>query len=119
MPNRKAHVAIGVGITILVYLLNKNSRNEASSLGEVITVGVLGGAAAILPDILDTPISPRHRSVGHSMALSGSLIPILQKIKENPQINQNQKDVAVSVFAGFASHLAMDAGTPAGLPFFD
>lgn len=101
------------------YLLNKSSRNEIASLGEVITVGFLGGVAATLPDILDPPTSPKHRSVGHSIALSGSLIPVLQRIKENPQINQNQKDIAQSIFVGFASHLLMDADTPAGLPFFD
>ncbi len=119
MPNNKTHFTVGAGTSIFTYLLNKSSRNEATSLEEVITVGFLGGAAATLPDILDPPTSPKHRSVGHSIALSGSLIPILQRIKENPQINQNQKDIAESVFAGFASHLAMDAGTPAGLPFFD
>lgn len=119
MPNSKTHFTVGAGTSIFTYLLNKNSRNETASLEEVITVGLLGGAAATLPDILDPPTSPKHRSIGHSIALSGSLIPMLQRIKENPQINQNQKDIADSVFAAFASHLVIDAGTPAGLPFFD
>lgn len=120
MPNAETHFGVGAGASVLTYLINKKSRNEQAQLQEILAVGLFGGAVALLPDIIDPPLSPDHRGIGHSIALSGILIPLLLKrIEENPQISPDQKDFVKSLIVGFASHLLLDAGTPAGLPIFD
>ena len=117
MSDSQTHFTVGAGVGILNYLLNKNSRNETTQLGELLAVGLLGGAVATLPDVIDPPYSPNHRNIGHSLILSGLLIPaLIKKIEENPQVNINQKDFTKSLLWSYASHLLLDAGTPAGLP---
>lgn len=120
MSNSQTHFTVGAGVSIFNYLASKKSRNETGNLWEMLVFGLFGGAVATLPDVIDPPISPTHRSIGHSIALSGLSIPTsLNKIKESPQINQCQKDFAQSMILSYASHLLLDAGTPAGLPLLD
>lgn len=120
MPNAGTHFGVGAGVSALTYLASKNARNEPVQLQELLAVGLFGGVVALLPDVIDPPLSPDHRSIGHSIALSGLSIPVLIKwIDENAQMNSDQKDFAKSMVAGYVSHLVLDAETHAGLPFFD
>lgn len=120
MPNAGTHFGVGACVSALTYLVNKNARNEPVQLQELLAVGLFGGAVSLLPDVIDPPLVPHHRSIGHSIALSGFSIPVLMKrIEENPQMTPDQKDFVKSMVAGYVSHLVLDAGTPAGLPFFD
>lgn len=117
MPNSGTHFVVGAGISALTYLIIKRARNEPTQLQELVAVGFVGGAVALLPDIIDPPLSPNHRGIGHSIALSGILIPVLLKqIEENPNMTPDQRDFTKSIVVGFVSHLILDAGTPAGLP---
>ena len=102
---------------------------------------VLGGAIggrllSRLPDILDPPNSPRHRGIGHGILPAGgsslfymSKLPLMQSRLRELADDHAATDpllavllrVAAGVVAGalggFASHLLLDAQTPAGLPW--
>jgi len=117
MSNNQTHFTGGVGVSIFNYLVSKKSRNETGDFWEMLVFGLFGGAAATLPDVIDPPLSPTHRNIGHSIVLSGLSIPtMLRKIDESSQINQYQKDFARSILWSYASHLLLDANTPAGVP---
>lgn len=96
--------------------------------------------------MFDPPTSPRHRSVGHGVFTSGAAliwlarqVPRLQAALRQPRsspralagepsagprgasgpfdpIGHFLAGVAVGFVAGYASHLLLDAMTPAGLP---
>ena len=120
MPNARTHFGVGAVVSALTYLANKNARNEPVQLLGLLAVGLSGGAVALLPDMIDPPVSPNHRGIGHSIAVSGfSIHVLLKRIEESTQMTQDQKDFAKSMVAGYVSHLVLDGGTPAGLPLFD
>lgn len=71
MPNRKTHQTVGAisgGIAAIV-------RSESQPLEHRIVETLAGVLAGIgggrLPDILDPPTWPGHRSIGHGMVPSG------------------------------------------------
>ena len=117
MSDGKTHFKVGAIASIIGYTQGKKSRNETTDLRELFTVGLFGGAAAMLPDIIDPPTNPNHRSIGHSIVVSGLLIPkLMNKINENHQMTPEQKDFFKSILMGYTSHFLLDARTPAGLP---
>lgn len=117
MSDGKTHFKAGVIASIISYAQGKKSRNETTDLGELLAVGLFGGAAAMLPDIIDPPTNPNHRSIGHSMVVSGLLIPkLMNRINENNQMTPKEKDFFKSIVMGYTSHFLLDARTPAGLP---
>jgi len=72
MPRRKTHVEVGALIGVLAGAYvgrdEKSGYNVATILG-----GFVGGiAGGRLPDILEPPINPRHRSVAHAIVPVGS-----------------------------------------------
>lgn len=117
MSDSETHFTVGASISVLSYLLHKKARNETTDLMEIFAIGLCGGAVATLPDVIDPAYSSNHRSIGHSIVLSGLLISALaKKLEENPKITKHQRDFAKSMIWSFASHLLLDSSTPAGLP---
>jgi len=78
MPNRKLHRSVGLvsgGIAAGVSAANRNSNVLLEAVG-----GAFGGlVGSALPDVIDPPTSPRHRSVGHGMAHSAVAFSYLMK----------------------------------------
>jgi len=123
-----------------------------SQPGNLALIEAIGGAIAgipggRLPDIIDPPSHPRHRSVGHGIApCATALVWVIQKIPDAQQWLREQaallreersrrpkgtdkglilieilltalSGALVGLAAGYLSHLVMDVGSPAGLPF--
>lgn len=89
-----------------------------------------------MPDLIDTPNSPNHRSLAHgvipigTVALMGkdTIVKVRMWLKDKATAYKNEDDLLMELLcefcigaldgfiAGYASHLALDACTPRGLP---
>ena len=144
MPRRDAHLAAGAliaGISAYVVARNAGSRDPfAEAIG-----GAFGGLlTAGLPDDFEPAHCPSHRASAHSVACGGlvstafpALLGFAKECREyattgglgtdgakasNPDevsrlLNHLAAGFAVGLGVGYLSHLALDAGTPAGLPW--
>ncbi len=117
MPDFETHFIVG-GLTAVCVLANaRKNRNELMDFAETLSIFLGGGAVASLPDVFDPPTSPRHRSIGHSIVGSAGLGLAMKNLETNLDIPQNKKDVLYALGGAYLSHIALDATTPAGLPF--
>ena len=109
--------------------------------------GVVGGVAGgALPDAIDVPTCPRHRSAANSMGITGTVGYFLNEQLPDWQVRRNRgqhyaqlrdaspallpqigygileflcyllSGVLAGLLAGYASHLALDSLTPSSLP---
>jgi len=60
------HAVVGGFFGLLTYLQHKLSRNEAPTAQGFIGSMVVGGLSGTLPDELEPPTNPNHRSLFHS-----------------------------------------------------
>jgi len=141
MPKRKQHIktssSIGaVGATIWSY-------KNGDSICEVIcsTLGGYTGGKAIarLPDIIDPPISPNHRGIGHGVLPNSALAKELQStffklLYALQKLGDDLKSIGtfpyillalvckfvwgivIGAVFGYGAHLLTDLFTPYGLP---
>jgi membrane-bound metal-dependent hydrolase YbcI (DUF457 family) len=145
MPNRKTHAAVGMALGGTLAAARVAHVGWAKSLPEIVG-GVAGGfVGGILPDLLEPATSPRHRKVAHSLIAAAGLTLVRiaegQAACRSNAEGLEQQGVGVPVgscerndaelgsilwrllagailgfVVGYASHLALDAGTPCGLP---
>jgi len=131
MANREAHVAVGIAAAIFTEILvSKGSPNVGARLFGAILGGYIGARA---PDIIDPPSNgPNHRGIGHGVvpvsvafaAASNDFAHARRWLETraagSPPLEQFLFASAVGIMGGFAvsyaSHLALDAVTPRGLP---
>lgn len=118
MPNFGTHFFVGGCASALTYAVRKRSRNKGISDLELIGMFLIGGGAASIPDVIDTPNGPNHRSIAHSLVAVGGVGSISNGLNNNPNFTPEQKDFAYSLMAAYLSHLFLDAQTPKGLPLF-
>ena len=132
MPNRNEHILIGAAggalFGLAQYVFDQQqglaSQPEPWSKDDLIgTIGALGlgalaGAiAAQLPDLIDPPDSPNHRSIGHGIAGTSILASQLNGFMGT--LTDPSSRILVRGFqVGYISHVAADATTPKGIPLF-
>lgn len=148
MPNRETHIPVALMAGGTAAFICAPDGDDSAKVLE--TIGGLAGAyvGGRLPDMIDLPNSPNHRSIGHgigsagtSLCLLAERIPEIQnyfrtkatEFKSKAITDDPWKQVSNELFAvlcllasgavvglaaGYASHLALDAGTKAGLPLF-
>lgn len=106
MSNRRTHLFVGALVGSIGAALHP--RLAGVPLGQKLLVGgSLGAAGALLPDLLEPADSPFHRDLAHS-AVSLGVSTKLGFMKDAPFLSL--------LALGYASHLVLDSGTPAGLP---
>ena len=136
MPNKPTHIIAGAGAGVLAVNFWPLEDDNIKS-GEYLTGAVIGGIiGGMLPDIIDPPRSPHHRSIGHSMtgnsiglgALIANIDTIDQALSERiKEAEENENYVLAGFYrfvsglikgfiAGQASHLLLDLTTPKRLP---
>jgi len=73
VPSRAEHIAVGVPAGIVFCMYKAPAANGSAILWE--TVGGAFGAVpgALLPDFIDVPSCPNHRSVAHGAVPVGGL----------------------------------------------
>jgi hypothetical protein len=140
---------VGIGIVGGASVAGLAARRVGSDvLVEALGGGFGGWLGARLPDIIDPPLSPCHRSVGHgagpiavALRLAAEYIPkwqaslrahaSAQRAAAHGADSQSQRawhallelfclaasGALLGVAFGYLSHVAMDACTPAGIPF--
>jgi membrane-bound metal-dependent hydrolase YbcI (DUF457 family) len=142
MPSRKQHAQIGM-ISGGGYAFYR-ARNAPADHALAETVGgILGGyIGGLLPDLLEPATSSYHRDIAHSVAAGGLLHFVkvaeweamcrenaarcLSLKPDGTRINPNGElqaflwrvlaGLAIGLVVGYASHLALDATTPRGIP---
>jgi hypothetical protein len=72
MPNRRKHVAVGAPAGLAFAAVNSLNQGYFNSAIELLGGLCGGGAGAALPDIVDPPCHPGHRSLGHGIVPVGS-----------------------------------------------
>jgi len=116
MPNSKTHFLVGAVIGAGLYCLIKKSQDQPIELSGVLGMGLVGGVAGLLPDIIEPATSPNHREFAHSIAALLVIGSGINKLHENQGIEAGQKELLLTLALGYGSHLLLDAGTPASLP---
>ena len=145
MPNRRVHVRVGavVGVAAAGYSAREAPGDQllAEMFGGLIG-GIVGGA---LPDVLEPALNAHHRQIAHSVA-AGTALTLVRVSERHAQCRtaaaaaearaascedgtdaQRHSEWAafawrfaagalIGIVAGYASHLALDAATPRGLP---
>lgn len=122
------------------------TEEEQKEHGPVLLVSslVAGGIGGRIPDWLEPAIHPKHRSVYHSVA-AGCVVALglgltIKAVTELPRLRSGRKTshtqqtpkatrnsglslkqiaiatVVIAALVGILSHLAVDSGTPDGLP---
>ncbi|MBK7645267.1 MAG: hypothetical protein IPJ19_19865 [Planctomycetes bacterium] len=83
MPPSTIHKPVGAAAGAALGLAMAHAQRPNDILLEVLAAGFTGYHAAKLPDVIDPPIHPRHRSVGHGVLSAGPVIAwILHELKE-------------------------------------
>ena len=145
MPRRKTHAIAGGGsglVAGIATMPDASDEARAIHLAGAVIGGVIGGVA---PDLLEPALSPRHRGLLHSVAVGGAVGAAAlarwhadcleealacerrcgallvesadyQRERLHALLWRLAAGLIVGFFAGYASHLALDAGTAAGLP---
>lgn len=143
--HRKVGTAVGAGAA--AYCAREQSTGHA--LIEIVGGAIGGNLGARMPDVIDPPTSPRHRSIGHGVVPVGAAGSAALSSLANMQAElRAEADRHAELFrattsaaeqlwhfllellcrlgagalpgfvAGYASHVALDFSTPAGLPLF-
>lgn len=79
MPNRGTHVAVGAGAGLVWAAVNSLNQDLLDTAIEMFGGLCGGGAGAVLPDLIDPPCHPRHRSLGHGLVPVGSAAALWAK----------------------------------------
>jgi len=130
MPNFKEHATtgavVGAGLN-LAWQLRKLRNSTEPPTGfwdtinrinflELAAFAVVGAAIASLPDIIEPARSPNHRAILHSVSFGGAVAYGAfgkHSKKWEPESRMTIRTAALS----YLSHLALDCGTPMGIPF--
>ena len=116
MSNAKTHFLVGAAIGAGLYCLMKKSHDQPIELPGLLGMGLAGGVAGLLPDIIEPATSPNHRELAHSFATLIAIVAGINNLNERQGMEAAQKGLWNTLALGYVSHLLLDAGTPAGLP---
>jgi len=132
MPNRDVHVKWGVtsGVvtTALTAIINDERLTIMEWFARLSSAAAAGYIGARLPDIIDPPTNPNHRSWGHGVlpntiaysAVIKTASNYRKKLSQEASEDKLLNSFAIGAMDGFVgghlSHLALDARTPKSLP---
>ena len=145
MPNRGVHSAAGIGAALaggLMLAPKDMTPDDRFVFGLGLTLG--GWVGSRMPDVIDPPLSPSHRSYAHGLLTAGGLVAGEWMIWVNhcrskaaalraeadaclvlAEAQKRRTQAGYCVFAagavlgfglGYGSHLILDAFTTKGLP---
>src|SRR5688572_24520516 len=91
MPNREFHCRTSTIIGATAAFCRTESRRPAEIAVEVIGGAIGGNIGGRLPDILDPPFSPNHRSLAHGVLSAGPLLLwIMQQLERGQAWCRNE-----------------------------
>jgi len=136
MSSRDTHDLAGAIVGAAVGgLAAKHAGSDNHEILAAVAGGALGGIfGSRLPDTIEPATHPRHRSTAHSMMVAGGGLLVAHEAVPSfldgwrsgrtfltpgeRVLGAFMRGAAIGAPAGYASHLALDATTPAGLPIF-
>ncbi len=118
VTGRKMHMKAGV---LVSFVLTWDLVSNGLVLSPVILPIALASSTlgAVLPDVIEPPRNRRHRKFFHSLVFLVLLLAFLHNTYTLLLIGGLADEAAFCLLfagAGYASHLVLDALTPAGLP---
>ena len=146
MPRRSTHAQVGALAGVGAAAFRSRHAPAEHRILETVGGAIGGLCGGLLPDLIEPAETPNHRSIAHSAIAGGALtlarlaewqaacrtaadnstkLSLLHPIG-SPERSSAEWDALlwrlfagflVGLVAGYASHLALDAGTPRGLPF--
>lgn len=116
MANKGEHFVLGAIVSGGAFILYKKYMGESIDPNQLVGYSLIGGAFALLPDMLEPAISPTHRGLFHSIILGLGIINANQRTFSREEMDELKKCLMLVSSAGYGSHLLADAQTPAGLP---
>ena len=119
MPNAKQHFTGGLVVAGAVNGLSQwieicDAPDKKFDWGEFILCSLAGGAAALVPDLLEPANTPNHRQFCHSLAAAVIVSQIISG-KHTDACSPETKKLLHVLGAGYLSHLLLDCGTPKGI----
>lgn len=117
MANAPVHAVVGGSVVVGLYMLHKKfiSKEELDPV-EMFAAFCFGAAGGLFADILEPANSPNHRAFFHSIIFAAILFYGKDKLCEILDLDENGKRYLNWFISAYASHLALDARTPKGLP---
>ncbi|MPM75281.1 hypothetical protein SDC9_122273 [bioreactor metagenome] len=118
MSGRKTHTTAGVLVSIILFsdLVSKGLVLSPIILPVALSSSIIG---SVLPDIIEPPRNRRHRKFFHSFLCLALMLLFLQNTYTGLITGGLVDEVTFGIFftgIGYASHLLLDALTPARLP---
>ena len=116
MPCAKEHLVAGLAVGAIVngliqWLECLDDSAKRFDWGELIVCSAAGGAAALLPDILEPADSPNHRKFFHSVTAAG-LVVYGMSGRHTDDCSESARKILTVLGMGYLSHLALDCTTP-------
>ena len=116
MPCAKEHLVAGLAVGAVVNgviqcLERLDDPTKKFEWGEFFLCAAAGGAAALLPDILEPADSPNHRKFFHSITAAGLVVYAISG-RHTDGCSKPVLKVLTIVGMGYLSHLALDCTTP-------
>jgi membrane-bound metal-dependent hydrolase YbcI (DUF457 family) len=116
MPCAKDHLIAGLAVGAVVngviqWLECLDDQNNRFDWGEFLVCTAAGGAAALLPDILEPANSPNHRKFFHSITAVGLVVYSISG-RHTDGYSESVRKILVVLGMGSLSHLALDCTTP-------
>lgn len=116
MPCAKEHLVAGLVVGAVVngviqWLERLDDPGKQFEWGEFLACTAAGGAAALLPDILEPADSPNHRKVFHSVT-AAALVVYAMSGRHTKGCSKPVLKLLTVLGMGYLSHLALDCTTP-------
>lgn len=115
------HFVLGAFAGAAVGAMNEMAQVEKNpgrqfDVWTVLGCALVGGTAALIPDILEPAVHPDHRRFFHSVT-SGSGVAWLLGGPHTSECSPGIQVLLASAAMGYLSHLAADACTPNSIRF--
>jgi membrane-bound metal-dependent hydrolase YbcI (DUF457 family) len=116
MPCAKEHLIAGLAVGAVVngviqWLECLDDKTKRFDWGEFLVCTAAGGAAALLPDILEPADSPNHRKFFHSITAAGLVVYSISG-RHTSGYSASVRKILMVLGMGYLSHLALDCTTP-------
>lgn len=116
MPCAKEHLVAGFAVGavmngVIQWLECLDDPTKQFDWGEFLVCTAAGGAAALLPDILEPADSPNHRKFFHSITAAG-LVVYSMSGRHTEDCSKPALKLLTILGMGYLSHLALDCTTP-------
>lgn len=116
MPCAKEHLVAGLAVGavmngVIQWLEWLDDPAKRFDWGELFLCTAAGGAAALLPDILEPADSPNHRKFFHSITAAG-LVVYAMSGRHTEGCSKPVLKLLTILGMGYLSHLALDCTTP-------